>query len=420
MKIEKSVITEGVTLSTHTTDKFKSAVMTVSFALPLDKETASGYSLLTNLLSLSTGDYPTMQSFSVIKDELYALGLDAFVQRRSEILLVTLEISTIADSYALNGEDVLNRACRLLAGAIFRPYLVNGVFPLENVESEKRCLIEELAAEIENKPSYAMRQARRIMCENEPFATDAGGEIPRVQELNGADLVGFYNHALSNAPVYIVYVGEASHQYVKQCITENFPFTPRKTVIPQPTVHPYKGEIYRVCEKMEIEQSILNLGFTLKMPESPKDRAILSVYDEIFGGSPASKLFMNVREKEGLCYYCSSYPTGRKNVLFVSCGLEQGNEEKAIKAIYAQVKAMKKGDFTSSDLENAKGSIIRNILSVSSNLSSASGYMLGQALLPDAVSLEENIEFIKAVTKDEVVALAKTVEPELEYILGNC
>ena len=71
------------------------------------------------------------------------------------------------------------------------------------------------------------------------------------------------------------------------------------------------------------------------------------------------------------------------------------------------------------DLENAKGSIIRNILSVSSNLSSASGYMLGQALLPDAVSLEENIEFIKAVTKEEVVALAKTVEPELEYILGN-
>ncbi len=418
MKIYKKAITEGVTLSAFTTDKFKSALMTVSFALPLEQETASGYSLLTNLLSLSTGDYPTMQSFSVIKDELYALGLDAYVQRRGEILLLTLEINSIADSYAFDGERVLFNACKLLGSAIFNPYTVDGAFPEANVESEKKCLIEELLAEIENKPSYAMKQARRILCAGEPFSVDAGGEIERVSALNGKDLMKYYYHALNNAPVYIVYAGEADPEYVEECIRANLPFTKRSAELPLPVVHKHGGKIIKHREEMEIEQTILNLGFTLAMPNGPKDRAILSVYDEIFGGSPASKLFMNVREKQELCYYCSSYPSGRKNVLFVSCGLEEGNEALATAEIYAQAEAMKQGDFTDEDIINAQNAIIRSIKSVGGSLGSAAGYMIGQALLDDAVTVEENISLVRSVTRQDIIALAQTVTPELEYVLG--
>ena len=166
-----------------------------------------------------------------------------------------------------------------------------------------------------------------------------------------------------------------------------------------------------------MEQSVLILGFACKMPEGPRERAILSVYDEILGGSSSSKLFVNVREKEGLCYYCSSYPSGRKNVIFISCGLEPGNEDIAIKAIYRQIKAMKNGEFTESELSNAKNSIIRSIQSLGASLSGLNGYMLGQALLPDNVSLNENEKLIYSVTKEDVVNFASSVMPELEYIL---
>jgi len=417
MNIYKKTLQEGVYLSACKTDKFKSALMTVSFALPLEEETASGYSLLTNLLSLSTGDYPTMQSFSLIKDELYALGLDAYVQRKGEILLVTLEINSIADSFAFDGEKVLYRATRLLGGAIFRPCLEDGIFPKSNVESEQKCLVEEIASEIENKPSYAMKRAREIMCEGEPFAVDAAGEINRVLALDGKQLMYYYRNALENAPVFINYAGEADFEYLEKCVIDNLPFSPRKHNIPKPVMHIPKEDILRFRENIEMEQSVLILGFTLEMPDSPKKRAILSVYDEIFGGSAASKLFMNVREKEGLCYYCSSYPAGRKNVLFVSCGIENGMEEKATNAVYRQVEAMAEGDFSDTELENAKNSIIRSLVSVEGSLSSINSYLLGQALLDDARPLEENIVLIRQVTKEEVVALAKTLVAELEYVL---
>ena len=406
-------------LATCQTDKFKSAMMTVSFAVDLDAETASGYSLLTNLLSLTTGSYPTMQSFSIIKDDLYALGLDAYVQRRGELLLVRLEINTIADSYAFDNERVLYRATELLGDAIFNPHLLNGEFPEGAVETEKLCLIEEIASIVENKPAYAMLRARQIMCENEPFAVDAAGEIDRVSILNGKELYNYYQTLLETAPVFITYAGEAESEYVEECVRAHFRFKDRASMLKKSVVHQRRNEIIRVREEMEMEQSVLILGFTTDVCDDSKTRAILTVYDELFGGSTASKLFMNVREKEGLCYYCSSQPSSRKNVIFVSCGLEPGLEEKAIGSIYREIDAMKKGDFTESEIQNAKNSILRSLNSFESSLGSINGYLLSLIISEDAMTLEETMDLVRNVTKEEIVEFANSVTPELEYILGG-
>ncbi len=419
MEIYSKQLREGVFLSACKTDKFKSALMTVSFAVPLHKSTASGYSLLTNLVSLCTGKYPSMQSFSIIKDELYALGLDSYVQRRGETLLVRFEINAIADSFAFDNERVLFRATELLGDAIFNPYLENGAFPHSSVETEKICLIEEISSIVENKPAYAMLRARQILCEGEPFATDAAGDIDAVKALNGSALMPFYRNILENAPVFITYAGEADGKYVEECINANMPFTPRELTLPEPIVHIKRDNILRVTENMDMEQSVLVLGLTLdKIPESAFSRAVLTVFDEIFGGSPASKLFMNVREREGLCYYCSSHPSGRKNVMFVSCGLEPGMESVAVDAIYRELNAMKNGDFTESDIENAKMSITRSLLGTESNLGSISGYLLSRMVSKENLSIEETIKTVSSVTKDDVVRFASTVSPELEYILA--
>ena len=419
MNIKISHPQEGVLLAACKTDKFKSALMTVSFAVDLDEETASGYSLLTNLLSLTTGSYPTMQSFSLIKDDLYALGLDAYVQRRGELLLVRLEINALADSYAFDNERVLFRATELLGDAIFNPNLVDGAFPEGAVVNEKACLIEEIASLVENKPSYAMLRARQIMCENEPFSVDAAGDIKRVEALDGSKLIPYYKSLIESAPVFITYAGEADFEYVEECVNTHLPFTKRSGELSSSVVHERRNEIIRVREEMEMEQSVLILGLTSDFCDDARSRAILTVYDEIFGGSASSKLFMNVREREGLCYYCSSYPSSRKNIIFVSCGLEPGVEDKAIEAIYREVDAMKNGDFLDSDLVNAKNSIARSRNSVESSLNSISGYLLSQIIAEDAATLEESLELIMNVSREDVISFAKSVTPELEYILGG-
>jgi predicted Zn-dependent peptidase len=128
---------------------------------------------------------------------------------------------------------------------------------------------------------------------------------------------------------------------------------------------------------------------------------------------------MNVREKEGLCYYCSSYPAARKNIIFVSCGLEQGFEDKATDAIFNEVDEMKNGCFSENDLTNAKNSIVRALKSFEADLNSINGYLLSQIINTDATTVEQNIDLVLSVTRDEVIEFAKSVTPELVYILGG-
>ncbi|HCA71536.1 MAG TPA: insulinase family protein, partial [Ruminococcaceae bacterium] len=57
----------------------------------------------------------------------------------------------------------------------------------------------------------------------------------------------------------------------------------------------------------------------------------------IFGGTPNGKLFLNVREKMSLCYYCGSGYHAASGLLFVQSGVEFANMAKAEKAILEQL-----------------------------------------------------------------------------------
>ena len=99
-------------------------------------------------------------------------------------------------------------------------------------------------------------------------------------------------------------------------------------------------------------------------------------------------------------------------------GLQDIPEEKAKSAIYREIDAMKNGEFDETDLKNAKSSIIRSLKSVESNLGSLNGYLFSLIFSEENVTQEETIKLVNEVTRDEVIAFARTVNPELVYILS--
>ena len=56
-----------------------------------------------------------------------------------------------------------------------------------------------------------------------------------------------------------------------------------------------------------------------------KDTYAMKLMNTIFGGTPFSKLFLNVREKLSLCYYCAAGYNQLKGTVFVDCGIEEEN-----------------------------------------------------------------------------------------------
>ena len=87
--------------------------------------------------------------------------------------------------------------------------------------------------------------------------------------------------------------------------------------------------------KLVIGMDILN--------ETEEDKYKALVYNTILGGMPSSKMFQNVREKNSLAYTASSTFLRQKGNVFIKCGIECENFEKALKIIKEQVQDMTKG-----------------------------------------------------------------------------
>ncbi|MFR1478829.1 MAG: insulinase family protein [Hydrogeniiclostridium mannosilyticum] len=106
---------------------------------------------------------------------------------------------------------------------------------------------------------------------------------------------------------------------------------------------------------MDVAQSKLVMGFRtgIAIPDSRLSAAKLMC--TIFGGTPHSKLFLNVREKLSLCYYCSSQLNSMKGIMLVQSGVETKNIERA-KRRFLQLQQMKDGDFSEDDIIAAKKS----------------------------------------------------------------
>lgn len=104
---------------------------------------------------------------------------------------------------------------------------------------------------------------------------------------------------------------------------------------------PVKEEVFRYEEKLDVNQCKMVMAFK----SHNKDTYAMKLMNTIFGGTPFSKLFLNVREKLSLCYYCAAGYNQLKGTVFVDCGIEEENIQKTENEILNQLEGNKKGKF---------------------------------------------------------------------------
>ena len=138
-----------------------------------------------------------------------------------------------------------------------------------------------------------------------------------------------------------------------------------------------------------------------------------------YGGTANSKLFQNVREKESLAYTASSSYIKAKNNIFIKCGIEIANYEKAVNIIKEQLEDMKNGKFENQDIEDAKRSIIATVKTITEEQDTEITYYFGQEISNIKYTLEEYVEQINKVTKEQIQELAKKIKVNTIYFLRD-
>lgn len=170
-----------------------------------------------------------------------------------------------------------------------------------------------------------------------------------------------------------------------------------------------------IRENLDVTQGKLIIG--LNVPN--KNRFATSMYNIVLGGGANSKLFQNVREKESLAYSAGSSYVRRKDSIFIKTGIEIQNYDKALKVIEKQIEDMKNGNITDDEIKYAKELIIESLKAVPESQEDTIAFMYDQSLFEENLSIEEYINNLEAITKDQIIEVAQEVKIDTIYYLTN-
>lgn len=415
MQYSTFITASGIVRCDIFSNNFKTDCITVNLFIPLDIETASSIALLSAVLKRGNEKFGEMDKIGAFLEKNYGASLSVSTSKAGELQSLSFTIRFLSDRFAIEKEPVAQNLVSLLYSCIFEPITENGGFKASFVEQEKQNLKDKIASIINDKRVYSLEKCKQAMFEHERYGVYEYGDINMIDKITPQGLYRFYQKLINSAALFISYAGfERDTSGLLKPLCDKFEAQNRP--LPKTTVINEVSGIKEVTEEMNVAQSKLNLGFRLGKA-AQDDLFATKMFNVIFGSSPTSKLFMNVREKLSLCYYCSSICDTLKNVMFVYSGVETENVGKAQDEILKQLEHMKNGEFTDEEFNNARAYLIDSYVQSADSLSTLLFMQTAAYLAGHKLTDIQQIEEIKKVTKQRVAAVAREVALDTVYLL---
>lgn len=412
--VKREKLSEGVYFTSITDKKFTTNTIKVRLLLPLKRETAALNAIVPDLLMQANANYPTIAEFSDKLKALYGAGTMSNAGKIGDLQVLTLSASCIDDAYTIDKEKINGELIDLLCDCIFRPVREGDGFDSLLFSITKQSLLDEIIGKINDKRGYALSRAYTSIYEGEPAAVQPLGELSEAESITSEGAYCRYLEILKTALVDIHFVGCGDPSYCRERLGGAFSAAERDFCeLATAALSPLKSEVREVSEHYDITQAKMVMGFKY----DSEDRPAVKLMNMIFGMTPFSKLFTNVREKLSLCYYCQSVTNAFKQTLIVDSGIKSENFERSRQEILNQLSAMQSGDFTDGDIVNAKLYLADSYASYEDGASSFSAWIFAQSMGGETFSPEEANELIQAVDRERIIAAAKSVRPDTVYLM---
>lgn len=412
-------IGEGVHFTNFTDEKFTRNRISLKAIVPLSEATAADNTMVTLLLRKATQSYPDFTALNARLSELYGAVLATSVARFNYYQILTLTIQCIDNRFALEGEDIIALCAELLSDIFLRPVLDdNDLFQANDIRLEKQYLLDTIAAEINDKRTYAVEQCVRTLAKGTPLAVRRTGEYASAEKVTQKSVTKAWETLRKTAQIEILFTGSGDPTSAKNTFEQAFSPLEREPI--SLTITPLGGKakkVQQVEETMDVQQGNLVLAFRVDGLDSPEEKFAARVFSTVFGASPFSKLFLNVRERLSLCYYCSSSIDIVNHAMLVNSGIEFANKEKAEAEILHQLEEMKQGNFSDELLAESKLLLKNALNTITDSLGSLENRHLQNILLAEDNTIEQDKESISKVTKEDIVAIANKITLDTVYFL---
>ena len=410
-------IIKGVHLHFIQSEKFKTNKIKVRFSAPMSEKTIAGRVLTASMLETSNALYPTSQAFREKLANLYGANYSTSLSRRGLVHYLDINLSFVRDQFLSRKNVLADEMLDFLKASLFFPLSNGKAFDTKTFEIEKRNVLTDLEAEIENHFYHAHRELNNLFYDLPEMRIPRVATIELVEKETAETSFTAFQQMLNQDQIDFFFIGDFNEIAVREKIQE-FQFSEREQPLQLSYQQNYSNITREKLEQRDVNQSIVELAYHFSSQYGDRSHLPLIVLNGLLGGFAHSKLFVNVREKESLAYTISSNFDIFSGLMRIYAGIDRANRTKTIALINRQILDLKRGHFTDEELEQTKNMLKNSILLAQDrqNTLIERAYMssvLGKKFL----SLEAWLKALENVSKADLIEAAQQLKLQAIYFM---
>ncbi len=335
----------------------------------------------------------------------------------------TIDISKELDKYgamfnAFTGKDSTGYYVKIdgskadIAVDLLYDMLFHSEYRQKDLIQERKVILEEMKMYEENPMMHIGDLMEQALFKGSNLGKDIIGSKESLNDMKREDILEFRDQYYQPSEIVIVISGKVPKN-IMSTLESTFGMVKqgKKPKDYQKFELLDSGDLNIEIQSKDLEQ--LQIALAFPMPGiGDDDIPAIGLLSYILGGSMSSRLFIEVREKQGLCYFVRSSAEAFEDVgeFYIRSGLDVNRLEEAMKTVFLEFDKIKKEDVTDSELEDAK-THIEGLLKLRFEDSMKLAQWIGsqELHLQKVESLDFRIKEYQEVTKADIKRVANKI-----------
>jgi predicted Zn-dependent peptidase len=338
-------------------------------------------------------------------------------KKRPNTQVISRELDSIGAEYnAFTGKDLTGYYIKAAADKLelaldmLSDMLFNSKFEEKEINRERGVIVEEINMYEDNPIMYVDNIFEELIYYGSSLGRLISGPRKVIKSVSRASLVKHKDSFYNPANMLVSVAGHISEDKTMRLIKRYFkkPHKNDRLKAYKRFKYQHKRPHAKVMHK-ETEQAHLALG-TPGYQYKDKRLFAAGLLSIIMGGNMSSRLFINIREKQGLCYFIKMTTNTYEDTgnMLIQAGLDKARIEEAITAILAELKRVKDIGVTAEELKRSKEFLKGKIILDLEDSSSVADWFGKQLLFKDKVETpDERFARFAKVTRADVQQVAK-------------
>lgn len=398
------------------TKKFKTINIDILFENKMSAETGFYKYLIGDLISNTCNKYPTKQDVSNKLSSMYGAYLNTKTSFNGKNQVLEVSCNAVDSCYIDEDRDLLREQFELLHDFIMDPNVKNNRFDDDQFNEAVRLDKGRYDRQNDEPGRYAMNELFSIGCKGSPLGFIPALNVDKLDKIKNEDVYAFYKQMLFNDRVDIIVIGDVDEDRIKELANEYFDFNNGGKIYYDYVIKKNKLPIMNYGQR-DISQAYITMLYQTNIKRSDADYYAFRIGNGILGETPSSLLFQEVREKNSLCYSIYSAFVGTDGVMYIYTGVEENNIDKAVQLIEQQVSRIIRNDFTDEMIETSKKMLINMYRGIADSIDSTNTFEYQKILMNDDSSVDNIVDQIKAVNRQDIVDSFSKMNYITGYIL---